>query len=385
MHHLSPSPTSGNLDAPSAPSGPFRPTVAMQSAAISDSDACTQPITEAIDRDVQEAVAQAIVDPEEEASDDEASDEVESTASGDFRNYEQRVLAEIKQSQSRKYSERVDKTIMRSVFLGDSNKYLKFADQKYNIRTSNVSPFMPPERGSNPSLLRELLEKEKIAKAKLWKSIKKKALKESAQQQWEDLGRQYEVIMSPVGSDARPSRYATTFVDDPGISAFNSLSKLALPGSDQRHGAGISSNMHQTDRIIDRYGEIQTGLDFDANQAASLRTLRKRDYVRQFDNPKILGSQSKRIKRALNTINEEHGDSRADGGRAKATGNRRYDPVANSMNLDPFTTVDLRMNASVVHRKSDPRVPLKGASTLDRSPSSPKLEDNVKRKLEEIE
>jgi len=155
----------------------------MQSAAISDSDSYSGSINEAIDNDAREAVPEAIVDPEEEASDEEASDEVESSASGDFRNYEQRVLAEIKQSQSRKYGERVDKTIMRSVFLGDSNKYLKFADQKYNIRASNVSPFMPPERGSNPSLVQELLEKEKMAKARLWRSIKKRALKESPRQQ----------------------------------------------------------------------------------------------------------------------------------------------------------------------------------------------------------
>jgi len=187
--------------------------------------------------------------------------------------------------------------------------------------------------------------------------------------------------MSPIGSDANTA----SFINNPGISPLNSLSTLALPGSDKRHGARISSNMHQTDNIQGDRGEMQAGSDFNANQAASLRTLRKRDYVRQFDNQKILGSQSKRIKRALNTINEEHGDSQAEGGRGQANGERRYDPIRNSMNLNPLTSVDLRMNASVVHRKSDLRVPLKGASTLGRSPSSPKLEDNVKRKLEEIE
>ena len=70
-------------------------------------------------------------------------------------------MSQIKHIQSGKYAERVDKTIMKSVFLGTQKKYLKNATDKYNIPFRELSPFLTKVKQDKNHMVNAILTEEK--------------------------------------------------------------------------------------------------------------------------------------------------------------------------------------------------------------------------------
>lgn len=103
----------------------------------------------------------------EGAESSSSSSEAQSQKSADFVKYEQAILWQIRHTQKKKYDARVDQSLMKSVFLGLAKKQLKFANQKYNIKLQQLSPFMPQHVERNASRVEDLVNREKIQRERM--------------------------------------------------------------------------------------------------------------------------------------------------------------------------------------------------------------------------
>ena len=85
--------------------------------------------------------------------------------------YERQILAQIKHTQSIKYEQRVDKTIMKTQFLGEQQKKLKNTTDKYNIPIKGITPFISQPRNGDDknAMVDKILEKEKKMKDQMFK------------------------------------------------------------------------------------------------------------------------------------------------------------------------------------------------------------------------
>lgn len=135
---------------------------------------------------------------------------------------------------------------MKSVFLGESKKALRFADQKYNIGSGGLSPFMPVERGSNPSLLKHLLEQERRDKEKLTR----KALNQSPKEQKKTLAKQKAAMLSPTRSNGS-YRTNMTLGQRPGHPQLNATSRYSVLSSYKRQTGVVSPNRHKANHGAD--------------------------------------------------------------------------------------------------------------------------------------
>lgn len=89
--------------------------------------------------------------------------------------YERQILAQIKYTQSIKYEQRVDKTIMKTQFLGEQTQKLKNTTDKYNIPIKGISPFISQPVEDKNALVNKILEKEKKMKDLMFKRAMNKS------------------------------------------------------------------------------------------------------------------------------------------------------------------------------------------------------------------